>query len=49
MTTLASGISSIKTAVELVRILRDAAKGGNLAADELAGRIGEIYDHGVSG
>ena len=40
-----SGLAGLKTASELVRIVRDAAKTGTLKPDEFAGRVGEIYDY----
>jgi hypothetical protein len=42
---IASGLSALKTAAELARALRDAAKAGSLKPDEFAGRIAEIYDY----
>jgi hypothetical protein len=42
---IASGLSALKTAADLARTLRDAAKAGTLKPDEFAGRIAEIYDY----
>ncbi len=40
-----AGMSGLKAAAELVRILRDGLKAGTIKPDEIAGRIGEIYDY----
>jgi DNA repair exonuclease SbcCD ATPase subunit len=42
---IASGLSALKTAADLARALRDAAKAGSLKSDEFAGRIAEVYDY----
>jgi len=42
---LATGLSGLKTAVDLARALRDGAKAGAIEQDEFAGRVGEIYDY----
>jgi len=42
---IASGLSAFRTAIDLVRVLRDAAKAGSLKPDEFAGRIAEVYDY----
>src|SRR5258708_37884740 len=42
---IASGLSALKTAADLARALRDAAKAGSLKPDEFAGRIAEVYDY----
>lgn len=42
---IASGLSALKTAADLARALRDAAKVGSIKSDELAGRIAEVYDY----
>ena len=42
---IASGRSALKTATELTRGLGDRLKSGNVSPDEIAGRIGEIYDY----
>jgi hypothetical protein len=42
---IVAGMSAIKTAWELARALRDAAKAGSLGPDEFAGRISEVYDY----
>ncbi len=43
--TIETGISAIRTAMELTRALREALKTQPLKADEVSGRIGEIYDY----
>jgi hypothetical protein len=43
--TIATGLSALKAAADLVRALRDAAKAGSLKPDEFAGRIAEVYDY----
>lgn len=45
MMEIASGLSALKTAADLARALRDAAKAGSLSPDEFAGRIAEVYDY----
>jgi hypothetical protein len=40
-----AGLSGIKTAADLTKMLRDGLKGGTIKADEVTGRIGEIYDY----
>jgi hypothetical protein len=42
---IATGIAALKAGVELTRVLRDGLKGGQIKGDEVAGRIGEIYDN----
>jgi hypothetical protein len=42
---IVSGLAGLKTAVDLTRVLRDAAKSGSLKPDEFAGRVAEIYDY----
>jgi len=42
---VAVGLSALKTAADLTRALRDAAKAGSLKPDEFAGRIAEVYDN----
>jgi hypothetical protein len=42
---IVAGLSGLKAAADLTRTLRDVAKAGQLKPDELAGRIGEIYDY----
>jgi hypothetical protein len=42
---IAAGASALKTAVDLARSLRDAAKRGEIKQEEFAGRVGEIYDY----
>jgi len=42
---IVSGLAGLRTAVELTRALRDAAKSGEMKPDEFAGRVGEIYDY----
>jgi hypothetical protein len=40
-----AGMSGLKTGIDLLRSLRDALKSGQMKPDEVAGRIGEIYDY----
>jgi hypothetical protein len=40
-----TGMSGLKTGIELLRSLREALKSGQMKPDEVAGRIGEIYDY----
>ncbi len=35
----------MKTAADLARSIRDAAKAGSLKSDEFAGRVAEVYDY----
>jgi hypothetical protein len=42
---VSTGLSALSTAVGLTRALRDAIKGGQIKGDEIAGRVGEIYDY----
>ena len=39
------GAAALKTAFDLTRQLRDAAKAGAIKPEEFAGRVGEIYDY----
>ena len=41
---LGAGLSSLKTAADLLKLVREGLKSGEIKQDELAGRIGEIYD-----
>ena len=43
--TIAAGLSGLKAAADLTRILRDGLKSGQITVDQLSGRIGEIYDY----
>jgi hypothetical protein len=45
MMEIASGLAALKTAADLLRSLREAAKAGSLKPDEFAGRIAEVYDY----
>lgn len=40
-----AGMSGLKAAADMTKALRDAIKSGQIKADEIAGRIGEIYDY----
>jgi hypothetical protein len=41
-----TGLSGLKTAADLTRMLRESLKSGQIIkGDEIAGRIGEIYDY----
>lgn len=40
-----AGLGALKAATDLTRSLRDRAKSGEVKPDEIAGRIGEIYDY----
>ncbi|HEY4360108.1 MAG TPA: hypothetical protein VGN17_04040 [Bryobacteraceae bacterium] len=44
-TNFLAGLSALKTGTDLLRVLRDAAKSGELKPDEFASRVGEIYDY----
>ena len=43
--TLIGGLSGLSTAATLIRTLREGLKSGEMKQDEVAGRIGEIYDY----
>jgi hypothetical protein len=45
LTTIAAGLSGLKSAADMTKALRDGLKAGSIKADEIAGRIGEIYDY----
>src|SRR5712692_8325584 len=40
-----TGITGLKAAADLTRMLRDGLKSGQIKGDDVAGRIGEIYDY----
>ncbi len=42
---IVAGLGGIKAAAEMTKALRDGIKAGQIKADEIAGRIGEIYDY----
>ncbi len=42
---IATGLSGLRSAAELTRMLREGLKAGAVKPDEISGRIGEIYDH----
>src|SRR5580658_9457711 len=42
---IAAGLSGLKAAGEMAKALRDGLKAGQIKPDEIAGRIGEIYDY----
>ena len=42
---IAAGMATLKTAFELTRSLKDGLKTGQITGEEVAGRIGEIYDY----
>lgn len=42
---ITAGLSGLKSATELIRVLREKLKAETVAQDEIAGRIGEIYDY----
>jgi hypothetical protein len=42
---IVAGLSGLKAAADLTKTLRDALKSGTIKPDEIAGRIGEIYDY----
>ena len=42
---IAAGLSGLNAAVTMTRALRDGLKSGSVKPDEIAGRIGEIYDY----
>jgi hypothetical protein len=45
MVTIASGLSSLSAAANLVKALREGLKSDQIKSDEIAGRVGEIYDY----
>jgi len=45
LTTIAAGLSGLKAAADMTKALRDGVKAGAFKADEIYGRIGEIYDY----
>jgi hypothetical protein len=42
---IATGLSALKTGTDLLRVLRDRLKSGEVKGEEVIGRIGEIYDY----
>jgi hypothetical protein len=42
---IAAGMTALKAGADLTRSLRDGPKAGTIKGDEIAGRIGEIYDY----
>lgn len=42
---IVAGLSGLKAAADMTKALRDGLKAGQIKADEIAGRIGEIYDY----
>jgi len=40
-----AGMSGLKAAADMTRALRDGLEAGSIKQDEIAGRIGEIYDY----
>ena len=42
---IAAGLSGLKAAAEMMKILRERLKTEDIKPDEIAGRIGEIYDY----
>ncbi|MDP8980053.1 MAG: hypothetical protein M3O35_05615 [Acidobacteriota bacterium] len=42
---IVAGISGLKAAADLTRSIRDGLKSSQIKPDEIAGRIGEIYDY----
>ncbi len=42
---IATGLAGLKTATELLRGLRETLKADEVKPDEIAGRVGEIYDY----
>jgi hypothetical protein len=45
MSAIAAGLGGIRAAAELAKALRKAVKSEAMKPDEIAGRIGEIYDY----
>ena len=43
--TIAAELSGLKAAADMTKMLRDGLKAGSIKPDEIAGRIGEIYDY----
>ena len=42
---IATGLSGLNAAVSMTKALRDGLRAGSIRPDEVAGRIGEIYDY----
>jgi hypothetical protein len=45
LTTIATGLSGLKAAAEMTKMLRDGLRAGQVKAEDIAPRIGEIYDY----
>jgi hypothetical protein len=43
--TILAGLGGLKAAADMIRALRDGLKAGTINGDEIAGRVGEIYDY----
>lgn len=41
---IVAGLSGLRAAAEMIKMLREKLKAGDIKPDEIAGRIGEIYD-----
>jgi len=42
---ISAGLISVRTAAEILKMFRDGLKAGTVHPDEIAGRIGEMYDY----
>ena len=42
---IAAGLSGLKAAADITKMPREGIKAGSIKGDEIAGRIGEIYDY----
>jgi hypothetical protein len=42
---IVTGLTGLRAAAELTRMLREGLKSGQIKGDDIAGRIGEIYDY----
>ena len=40
-----AGLSSLKTAADLLKLVRESLKSNEMKQDDLAGKIGEVYDY----
>jgi hypothetical protein len=45
LTTIATGLSGLRAAAEMTKMLRDGLRAGQVRPDDIAGKIGEIYDY----
>jgi hypothetical protein len=45
LTTIATGLSGLKAAAEMTKMLRDGLRAGQIRVEDVAPKIGEIYDY----